>query len=372
MRIKTSWILLALPTIVAGVILIVLLNWHLPTRIKVTLKTERTVFKIGGEDKSTILDSVGLRSIIIEKFDNVKLKPESLELFTPTKDSNSILHPRGGSSGSLIIKQQPVVITGKNGRSQSNVSLSGAEGGQRGLLAMDSVSAKPSSEVTLENTDDPNDLIVHVNGQQSSGRITVAEPIKLAIDQCEVAGVVGDLNLDEPLTLRAKLLRDSSIEFNSQRDSLILTITVPNEKATNLFPQGRIPVTAIKFERLDGQTGRITSSLLRGSNCEIIYPDYQDKIDKVTINSPDFLSVDYLQNFNIEEITYNPEEKGVSMVLQGVADKVTSGSAEYYKDHRLTIYNALWHNYKVVALFAVLCWVAGTTAGFYKFFKEKK
>jgi hypothetical protein len=368
-KIKTSWILLALPTIVAGPVLIVLLNWHLPTHIKVALKTDRVVFKVGGEDKSIILDSVGLKSIIIEKFESVKLKPESLIPVTRGRDSGVLSHP---PSGALAVRQQPIIITGKEGRSQSNVTLTSMESGQRGLLSMDLVNANPSSEVTLENTDDLDDLIVRVDGQQSSGKITVAVPIKLDINQCNIAGISENSGLNGPLTLRAKLLRDSSIEFNSQQNSMILTVTVPTEQATSLFPQGRIPVTAIKFERLDGQNGKVVSSLLKDSNCEITYPDYQDKIEKVTVSSPDFLSLDYLRNFDIEEITYNPEQKGISMALQGIADKVTSGSSDYNKDHRLTIYNVLWHNYKVVALFAALCWVAGTTVGFYKVFKGKE
>lgn len=370
MRIKTSWILLALPTFVAGLILIVLLNWHIPTRIGIVLKTDRVVFKVGGEDKSTILDSMGLRSVIVEKFESIKLKPESLTPFARSSDSRNPVSRSGVSSRALTITQHPVVITSKEGRSQSNVALTGIEDGQRTLLSMDSVIARPSSEVTLENTDDL-DLIVRVDGQQTSGKITVVEPIKLAIDHCEIAGITSNLNLDEPLALKAKLLRDSSIEFNGQQDSLILTVTVPTEKATSLFPQGRIPVTAIKFERFDGQSGKLLSSLLKDSSCEITYPDYQDKLDKVSVKNPDFLSVDYLQSFYIEEITYSPEQKGISMRLQGIADKVKSGSPDYSRDHRLTVYHALWNNYKVVALFAALCWVAGTTAGFYKFSKEK-
>lgn len=371
MRIKTSWLLLALPTIVAGLILIFLLNYHVPTRVKITLKTNRVAFKVGGESKSTILDLVGLQSVIIEKFESIKLKPESLSPFVHGKDSRAARRASDSLPSGLTISQQPMVIMGKGGRSQSNVSLTGAAAGQRALLSMDSVVAKPSSEITLENTDDPGDLIVRIDNQQSSGKITVTEPIKLAIDQCNIVGVKGNLNTDEPLTLKAKLQRDSSIEFNGQQDSLLLTITVPTEKATGLFPQGRIPVSAIKFERLDGQRGNVMSSLVKGTSCEITYPDYQDKIDKVTVSNPDFLSLDTLENFSIEEITYNPEPNGVSMTLHGVAGKITSGSSDYNKDHRLTLYQVLWNNYKVVALFVVLCWVTGTTAGFYKFFKEK-
>lgn len=80
--------------------------------------------------------------------------------------------------------------------------------------------------------------------------------------------------------------------------------------------------------------------------------------------------MDHLQDFSIEEMTYNPDKKGISVRLLGIANKITTGSPAYSKDRRLTVYDALWNNYKVIAVFAVLCWVAGTTAAFYKFFKE--
>lgn len=366
MATRKRWLLLALPTIVTGGILIVLLNWHIPTRIKIALKTNRVVFKVGGENKSMVLESVGLRSIIIERFESVKLRPENLTRVSRGKDSR-VAGPQSSPSVPVRIKERPITITANAGTSQSNVTFKITEG--RGLLSMDSVSAKTASEVTIENTGDPDDLIIRVDGQQTSGNITTAGPVTLALNQCQVAGLTDNVDRDEPLTMEAKLLKDSSIEFSGQQDSVILTVTVPKEKATNLFPQGSIPVTAIKFERLEGETGQVISSLAKNTTCEITYPEYEGKIEKVTTSSPDFLSLNKLESFQIEEITSDWEQKAISITLQGIADKVTTGSSDYVRDRRLTVYDALWNNYKAIALFAGLCWVAGTTAALYKLLK---
>lgn len=361
-------ILLTLPTFAAAIILIVILNWHLPTRVRISLTTDKMFLKTGGEDKATILDSVGLKSVVIEKFETIKLKPESISLSRHDTPRGSAL--TDAATSNLTIAQLPVVITPRNGRSQSNVTLGADASNPHTLVVIDAINAKPSTEVSLETTEDAGDLILRVDGQRTSGSIAVAAPFRLAVDQSEIAGIRSTLDLTEPLTLKGKLLRGSSVEFNGQAASLILTVTVPAEKSTALLPQGHVLVTAIKFEQLNEQSGKVLSSLTKDSPCELSYPDYEDKVGKVTMTSPDFLWLDDLQNFSIEELTYDPSKKGISVKLLGVANKISSGSPEYSKDHRLTVYNALWNNYKVIAIFAVLCWVAGTTAAFYKFFKE--
>lgn len=362
-------ILLALPTLAAAIILIVILNWHIPTRVRISLTTDKMFLKTGGEDKATILDSVGLKSVVIEKFETIKLKPESISLSRHDRP-RGIAQTAPKAISNLTITQLPVVITPRNGRSQSNVTLSADISDSQALLVIDAISAKPSTEVTLETTEDPGDLILRVDGQRSSGSIAVAMPFRLEVDQSDITGIRGPLDFTKPLTLKGKLLQNSLVQFDSKEASLILTVTVPAEKSTALLPQGHMLITAIKFEQLDGQSGKIRSSLTKDNSCEISYPDFEDKIGKAIISSPDFFYLDDLQDFSVEEMTYNTEKKSISVRLLGIANKITSDSPAYSKDHRLTVYDVLWNNYKVVAIFAVLCWVAGTTAAFYKFFKE--
>ena len=320
-------------------------------------------FTIGGDDNATILDSVALKSVVIEKFESVKLKPEGL-LLRPGPESSS-----RNATPDLLVKQAPVVITPKNARSQSNVTVAAEAADPHALLVIDAINARPSAKVSIETTEDPGDLIFRVDGQQSSAGIGVPVPFKLAIDQSEITGITGTLPLTQPLSLKGKPLRDSVVEVTSQPASLVLTVTLPAEKSTVLLPRGHVPVTALKFEQLT-ENGKVLSSLTRDATCEISYPDYGDKISKVTVTRPDFLWLDNLESFTVEELTYTSDKKGISVKLLGKVNTITSGSPEHRIDHRLTAYDALWNNHKVIAIFAVLCWMTGTTAAFYKFFKE--
>ena len=366
---RKKLILLALPTLLAIIIVIFLLNWHIPTLVRISLTANKISFKTGGTEKATILDSVGLKSVVIEKFGSIKLKPASLSLFGQERGPR-LNRGAGNAITNLTIEQLPVVLTPRAGRSQSNITFAPAISGPRSAVMIDALNANPSSEISIEDTEDLTDLILRVDGQQSSGNVSIAEPFKLAIDQTEIAGIANSVALTQPLTLKATLIRDSAVEFISQENSLILTLTVPEENTSILVPQGHLLITGIKFEELDQQSGKVLSSLTKDSAGEISYPDYDDKIGKATITKPDFLWLDDLRDFSIEELTYNPGKRGISVKLFGVANKITSGSAEYSKDLRLTAYTALWNNYKLVAVFVVLCWVAGTTAAFYKFVKE--
>jgi hypothetical protein len=339
-------LLLALPTVLAVVVVFVLLNWRIPTHIRAEMTARRVVFTLGGADRSAIINSLGLKFISIEKFNFVRFKPESLSV--------------------LSLLSELVVIKSKDERFQSSVSFSAAPGGPPNPFTMGDVLAEPSSEVTLETTEDAYDLIMRIDGQHSSGNISAAGPFKVGIDQCEVSGIGDSSSAEASVNLLAKLLRDTSIEFDGRPDSLLLTMTVPPERAAGLFPRGNIPVTAIRFEQQSEQDGAVVSSLSKGG--ELSYPGYE-KIGKRGFASTDFISLGGLDRFSIEEVRLDPEAKGIVLTLQGVADKVTTGTPDFKVDQRLTAYDAVSNNHQILVLFAIVCWVFGTSVGAYKLFK---
>jgi hypothetical protein len=360
---KTALLLLVLPTALIATAVLVLLNWHLPTHVRAELTVRRVVFTVGGADKSAVINSLGLKSLFIEKFSLVKFKPESLTLSSasPRKPAaRTATAPRPTSS------PQPVVVRPKDERFQSSVSFSAGANGQPYPLAMGDVLASPSSEVTLETTEDAYDLIMRVDGQHSSGNITAAGQIKVGIDNCEVSGVADYPAGEQSLNLEAKLARDSSVEFDGQPDSLVLTMTVPPDRAAGLFPRGSIPVKAIRFEQQSEQGGAIVSSLLKEG--ALSNPDFE-KVGMKKIAPTDFVSLDGLDKFSIEEVRLDPEAKGIALTLQGVADKVTTGTPDFKVDQRLTAYDVVSNNHQVLVLFSICCWVFGTSVGAYKLYK---
>jgi hypothetical protein len=343
---KLHLLLLTLPTVLVGIAVLVLLNWRIPTHIRAELTARKVVFMLGGSDRSPIINSLGLKSISIEKFNLVRFKPESLSVFS--------------------LLSEPIVIKSKDERFQSSVSFTATPGGPPNPFTMGDVMAEPSSEVTLEMTEDGYDLIMRIDGQHSSGNISVAGPFTVGIDQCEVSGIVESSSVDAFINVLAKLQRDTSIEFDGRPDSLLLTMTVPPERAAGLFPRGNIPVTAIRFEQQSEQNGAVISSLSKVG--ELSYPSYE-KIGKRSFAATDFVSIGGLSRFSIEEVKLDPEAKGIVLTLQGVADKVTTGTPDFKVDQRLTAYDAVSNNHQVLVLFAIVCWVSGTSVGAYKLLK---
>ena len=360
---KTTLLLLVLPTALIATAVLVLLNWHLPTHVRAELTVRRVVFTVSGADKSAVINSLGLKAIFIEKFNLIKFKPESLTLSstsTQKPDTRPPAAPRPTSS------PQPVVIRPRDERFQPSVNFSGGTGGPPYPLVMGDVLAAPSSEVTLETTEDAYDLIMRIDGQHSSGNITAAGQIKVGIDNCEVSGVANYPADEQSFSLEAKLARDSSIEFDGQPDSLVLTMTVPPDRAASLFPKGSIPVKAIRFEQQSERGGAVVSSLLKEG--ELSNPGFE-KAGKKKIAPTDFVSFDGLDKFSIEEVKLDPESKGIALTLQGMASKVTTGTPDFKADQRLTAYDIVANNHQVLVLFGIVCWVLGTSVGAYKLFK---
>ncbi|HXQ69318.1 MAG TPA: hypothetical protein VN844_02475 [Pyrinomonadaceae bacterium] len=362
---RNKLILLALPTLVVILVLVVILNWHVSTRVRISLTTDKLVLRLAGQEKARILDSVGLKSLVIEKFESIKLNPESLSVGNLEPGSTK----RAGTE--LTIAQRPIVITPRDGRTQSNVTFEADPTLPKSAIMIDSINAQPQSEVSLETTEELTDLILRIDGQRSSGHIGINDRFNLDVDHTSIAGVATRQKESRPATsLSGKLVRASPLEFVSQQDSLVLVLTFPAETSSVLVPQGHLPISLIKFETLDGQSGNTLSSLTKDTEAEISFPDYGQKFTKVVVKKPDFIFLDNLENFSVEELTFNPGKKGILVRLNGVANRISSGSKGYIKDHRLSVYDMIWNDHKVIAIFAVFCWMLGTTGACYKLFKE--
>lgn len=361
MRTPIRWFLLALPAIVAGLIVLVMLNWHRPTHVRIVLKANRTAFTVGGNEKTPFIAALGVHSVQIQQFAFVRFTPAVV-----TQLNDEMARQPVATLPQIGKKHEPIIVTPIKGRLLANVTVSAQPDGS--FFLMDSLSISPSAYVDLETTPD-GDLISHLRNQESSGRITSAKPLIITVDQCQISSLGSSPGADEQLTLQVNLAQNSSVEFASQPIALTMTFTTPPQKASDLFAQGSIPLSSIAFERLDG-SGHTLSSLIDNNVGEISYPDYKT-IEKVPVSSPDFLWLGELTEFSIQKIEYDPTTQSIAMIMQGVAGRIVSGSPNYPKDHRLTLYDTTWHDHKIAALVAVVIWVAGGTVGAYKLIQGK-
>jgi hypothetical protein len=309
-----------------------------------------------------LIAALGVNSVQIQDFASVKFKSASL-----TRLNDKMPLSSSDKTPSQIGKKyEEITLAPIEGRNLANVTVSAEP--QDSVFLIDSLSVSPSANIIIETTPD-GDLILNVQNQQSAGKITASGMLNIIADQCNVSPAVFPPRADEQITINASLARDSSLEFRGRQRTLRLAITAPTKRTSELFSSGRVPLRAITFERLD-DSGHALSSLIKESICEITYPEYET-IKKATVNSADFLALDLLDTFSIEEIGYDPNEKAIAITMEGVAGKIVSGSSNYSKDYRLTMYDYIKNDHIVIALFAAVCWVGGGTLTLYQLVKKK-
>ncbi len=371
MKKKPIYILLlfTLPTAVVIVAVFVLMNWYTPTRVQVDLTVDRAIFTVGGINSTSILNSVRLQSLTVEKFTRIDFNPERLEVADPAQYILTEDRYPESAWTSLPVTSQ-VVITGNDEALQPAVTLESVQPGRHTWGILDRVWARPGSEVTVEVRDaQAIHLTVTVDRQESFAALSIREPFQLITDFSRVSGITGVPDQAASRTYRAQLPDSSpSIEITGQPHSLILVLTILPEKTTDFFPKAGIPVTALDFTR-QGEMGNRVTTLMEGG--QITYPEYP-AIAKASFTASDFIGLDRLEKFRIEEIALDPEHKGMRFRLSGVAGHIRTGSRAFSRDHRLTRFDTLRQNVKLTALFGIVVWVFPTMVGGYRLYKEFK
>jgi hypothetical protein len=361
-------LLLVLPTLVVIIMALVLMNWRIPTRIYGDLTVSRAAFTVGGNDSTRVLNSLRFQSITAEKFARFEFRPQKVEVanpvqYDPVKDS----YP--DSAWKSLTVSEPWVITGEDETLHPSVTM---ESPNRGLDVgtLDRVRVRPGAEVILETRGVVGSgITVKVERQQPSAALIVHEPFRLTTHYGQITGVANLPYRADALTYRAQLFNHSpEVEISGQPDSLVFVIVMSREKAAHVFSTDGIPVTALDFTRQDETGNRITALVRDG---EISYPDYP-KLGKIFVKASDFIGLDRLERFRIEQIALDREHQGIRFRLNGVTGHVRTGSAEFPKDHRLTRLDAIWQNPRVTGLLSLVAWALPTSVGAYKLYREVK
>lgn len=360
-------VLLTIPTVIAMAAAVILMYWHISTRIQVDLTVNRAEFTIGGSNHTQILNSLGFQSVTIEKFSDIRLSPETLEAANPDqylKEEDRF----PDTAWRPLIVTLPVSIISRDKVLQPAVTLEPSGPTTQGRLSP--VLVQSGAKVILEVSGNSITVLTIKAFQQDS--FTTAhfnETFQLITHYCQFNGVAGLPEQTDSLTLRAQPSHHSPmIEIHGQPRSLILSLTLAPEKTTALFWKGSIPVTALNFTRQTLKGDRETTLIKDG---KISYPDYPD-MKKVSFKASDFISLDQLEQFQVQEMSLSQEDKGLRLRLSGIAGYIKTGSQEFPQDHRITLFDALWHEPNLAVLFSIVVWVCATTVGAYKLYKEIK
>ena len=364
-KLISTLLLLATPTLVVVIAVLVLMNWKVPTRIQAELTVDRVVFTIGGSNSTLILSQVNFQSVTIGEFASLKLNPRELEVADPTQFSEEDGYPE--SAWRPLAVTSPVVIMSEDETLQPSVTVKDSGREPRVIGVLDSVRSNPRSKVTLKVRDsEAIGLTIEVAGQESSSVLILHEPFQLIT---RFGGITGVEDLPYPgdsLTYRGVLPDHSpEIEIEGYLNSLEWNLTIESGEVKDLFPRGGIPVTTLDFTRLGEGGGRVTSLVEDG---EITYPKYPKK--KVSIKSTDFIRLDLLEEFQLEKITLGSAGKGIHLRLNGEAGQIEVKSGAFKEDLRLTRFDTLLQDPRLIVLFSIVVWVFPTTLGAFRLYKE--
>lgn len=355
MRRKVSLLLFLLPSLIIGLIAVILMNWHRDTHVSLKLIVDRVQFVIGGEEKASVIDAGNVKSLVFDDFENIRVEPEKLSLISASRSQQI------QSDGNTIL------IRATDVRYQPNAILSVADRNGGGQLTIDALIATPGATVIFEASDDPDELAVQVHKQQVSGNITSNHPVRFDLNHCEISGTNGHLDAKQNISVVAQLKPYTSINFSGRQDSIRLTMLLPRDDSRGIFPQTTTPITAVIFER-QVEAGAVISSVVGES--EIAYPDYADT--KVLIAPRQFITLAYLKQFMIKKVSWNPAGKSFELDMEGIAGQIRTGLPDFNIDRRKTAFDSLRNNNQVLILIGLLGWGVATTLGAYKFYKEWK
>jgi hypothetical protein len=344
------WMLLA--ALCTGVVAWVLMAWHVRTRIEVSLTVDSLSFTVGGANRLTLLNSVPVQSLMIQKFAQIELSPDVLEV-EDSKPSGSRPNQMEKASAttpwkSLPIQELPIVVT--KTKDTAAVALRNAKPDMKTLGILDRIWVSPGSVVTLTEVWGAKkiNLTVRSDGQKTIGHLFPSERFQLMTSHCRIAALPNPAAF---MAYRTQLPPYSpSVDFTSQKGLLEVTAAISPETATELFPRGGFPVTAITFSKQDQATGRQLTTLVKGG--ELTYPKYP-KIEKVKTKDTDFLRLEKLRKFRIEKMSMNPKSAGIQLHLNGEAEYIGIGSPEFFKDYTLTRFDILWHD-KLLIVFVLI------------------
>jgi len=362
-------LLLALPTAIITLTVIILMNWPILTHIEVDLTVSRAVFNAGGSEYAAIFNSIGFQSLTIEKFDRIVLYPEQVEVANPQKYIPIQDRYPKDAWQSLTITP-PLEIIGEDETLQPVVTLESVKHGLNSTGIMDRILVRPGSVVTLEVSGTRAIVLtVKVAGQASSIASYFRQRFQLLTSYCRVTGIPDIPFSKDLLTYRIKLPDHSpQLEITGQQQALVLILTISPEETVRLFSKEGILINDLDFTRQNEKGVPVTTLLKDG---EIIYPDYP-KIEKVRFKATDFIGLDRLKKFRIEEMAIDPQSKGIHLRLHGLAGHIRTGSREFPKDHRLTCFDSLRLNPRLMVLLSIIIWVFPTTVGGYKLYRELK
>lgn len=352
-------------SVLVGSVTYAMMNWRIPTRIQADLIVDRVMLTFGG---TTVIPRIDFASATFERFSQLSFSPKKLEAIatTPSKSKND--HTNLIES---LQDNDQVILFGNNRKSMITIENLVEENKQIGSL--ESIDVKPSTDVIFETSNSSRHfftLRIMGTGLELAPNILPIGPFKLTAENVFTKNSSPvKLNKNPYFDLQVEL-GDANpfVKLESEPNDFIVTLALANNPSDESLIKRGSSVNKIEFLK-QGRSGEFESTLIQPGT--ITYIDFTN-IAPVIVDPHHFLGLDDLNDATIQELRFEPQQNGFVLRLIGEASKIVSRSGELTKDHRLTLFDKLWHDQKLAIIFSIVLWVGSVILGAYKMYQEVK
>jgi hypothetical protein len=348
----------------AGVVLAVLLMassfWRIDADVIIQVKTGRIEFSVNpsGPEQIRLTDSLSFTKLSLEHVGQLFFSPDRLFVANPdeldlAKDTyppKAWLELPGTGNGrewqfqtsqpgiSPIVTFGPIVPPGPIVPLESSKQKESPTGELKGIIL-----PQPTT-VILER---PNDSAVSVTIRTEKWRPYVdlsvfRKKVELVEEGLELDQAVNlPFSQDQELTYRAFFKNPSEPITVKGNDSTFIVVINPDMSTKGtLFSKSVLPLESVDFSWQDPKTGaRLSHPHFQGTVQYRSLPD----MPKVAFQSPMFLTVEELDQFEITGIRLDPDPDNQVLVvdMQGIAGKIKTGTGLNPRDLRPTVFDVI-------------------------------
>ncbi|MBL8294918.1 MAG: toll/interleukin-1 receptor domain-containing protein [Bryobacterales bacterium] len=350
-----SWAWILVPSLVLGSLTAALMVRKAPTELEVEVTCSRVRFHSLAGDPQVLLDSTLANSIVLRGFEQVRLPAADVEAANPAKwNDQQNQYPEDAW---VKVAPGPGLVCRPTERTPAQVTIEPFTKAA-GPLTLERIYTGPAA-VTLSSPERAT-LNVELRGRQFSGSVTLPAPTKLIADDCAWVGAAPP-SKQPSVTLRLSPRGPQRLlDYSAGKAGMVFVLGFPRERTSPIMRPAAFEIDQLEF--LDqGPAGSPISSIRTGGT--IRYPKYAER-PAATVNAGDFLTLGDFKTFYLREVAFTQQEENLRLKFQGVAGKALIGPGEgSMRDLRLTQFDELWSNQKLIALFTVLAWVVATSLG---------
>jgi hypothetical protein len=359
--------LLSLPTVVAAVVVIALMQWPIAARIQVELTTERVEFTLSKTNETTLLGPITARAVAIANFETISFQPENIKVADPARYQMGKDDFPDSAWKPLSLQSATIAIVPKDATLHPIVSIEGPNRDGLPALQVDPVAMSEGVHVTLQTRGEKGTGVTIKAWGQKNFRLPMHETVRMTAQHTEVQGAVGPLFQKQELRYQIQLPKGAAwIDIAAQPDGLVISPTFSPAQSVELLSGLR--VDALDFTR-QGVSGQSESAL--SSNGKITFPDYPH-LGTILISKDEAVGLERLDRFTIEKIGLTGNMAGLHLHGQGRVKQVRMKTGAIPIRYRLTAFDVLWHDPQLTTLLTVVFWGFPTTVGAYRQWKKLK